>query len=80
MSTTESSDARYVAGQLALQKNLRILAPELQDAQMAQRGEYAARTRPSEIRIRISPDNGFWKRQAHRYRSLRIPAAVSRPG
>ena len=59
------TDLRHITAQLSLQKGFRVLPAELEDAQVAEQGEYASRSRCGEIGIRSARGLGNLKRHAH---------------
>src|SRR2546423_15718992 len=59
------SDGRHIAAELSLQETLRILAAELEHAQVAEQGEDASRSRRDEIGVRSAFGFGNLKRHAH---------------
>src|SRR6267154_1248335 len=56
---------RHVAAQLALQEGFRVLPAELEDAQVAEQGEDASRSRGGEIGIRLTRGLRSLQRQTH---------------
>src|SRR5207244_11562629 len=63
--TRSQTDGRYIAAELSLQEGFRVLAAELEDAQVAEQGKDAPRSSRREIGVRGSRGLRMVKRKAH---------------